>query len=59
MPGYIIGMLEPVSKIRLLDIPSLSADIVRVPCSNRMGTVSFRGVEGKGAAFLYTSLAFS
>jgi len=41
MPGCIFDMLEPVSKIRLLDIPSISADIVGVPCSNRMGTVSF------------------
>jgi len=41
MPRCIIDMLEPVSKIRLLDIPSISADIVGVLCSNRMGTVSF------------------
>jgi len=41
MPGCIMDMLEPVSKIRLLDIPSISADIVGVPFSNRMGTVSF------------------
>jgi len=41
MPGCIIDMLEPVSKIRLLDILSISYDIVDVPCSNRMGTVSF------------------
>ena len=41
MPGCIIDMLEPVSRIRLLDIPSISADIVGVPFSNRMGSVSF------------------
>ena len=43
MSGCVIDMLEPVSKIRLLGIPSIIADIVGVPCSNRMGTgtVSF------------------
>ena len=62
MPGCIIDMLEPVSKIRLLDIPSISADIVSVPCSNngncKFRDSVFRGVEAKGALFLYTSLAF-
>ena len=41
MPGCIIDTLEPVSKMRFLGIPLISADIVGVPCCNRMGTVDF------------------
>ena len=41
MPGCIMDILEPVSKIRLLNIPPVTADILGVPCSNEMGTVSF------------------
>jgi len=41
MPRCIIDTLEAVSKIKLLNIFSISADIVGVPCSNRIGTVSF------------------
>jgi len=62
MPGCIVDRLEPVSKIRLLVIPSITVDIVGVPCSKRMGTVSFvtafSGAFGaKVAVFLHTSLA--
>lgn len=38
-PGCSIDMLELMSRIRLLDIPSISTDIVGVPCSNRIGTL--------------------
>ena len=41
MPGCIIDMLEPVFKIRLLDILFISSNIVGVPCSNSMRNVSF------------------
>jgi hypothetical protein len=37
--GCSIDTLQLVSKIRLLDIPSISTEIVGVPCSNKMETV--------------------
>jgi hypothetical protein len=37
--GCSIDMLEPVSKIRLLDILPISTETVGVPCSNKMETV--------------------
>jgi O-acetyl-ADP-ribose deacetylase (regulator of RNase III) len=36
-----IDMLEPVSTIRLLDMPSISTDILGVPCSKVTGTGTF------------------
>ena len=63
MPGCIIDTLEPVSKMRFLGIPLISADIVGVPCCKRMGTVSFvtafsGALRRKECCLLYTSLAF-
>ena len=40
-PGCSIDTLEPVSKIRLLDIPSISTEIAGVPCSNKTQTADF------------------
>jgi hypothetical protein len=41
MQGYKIDMLEHVSSIRLLKMPLISTDILGLPCSNMIGTVTF------------------
>jgi len=48
-------MLEPVSKIRLLDIPSISTEIVGVPCSNKMETIHI--ITAPAGAFRWKKLS--
>lgn len=40
-PRCSIDRLKPVSKIRILDIPSISSEIVGVPCSNKTESEDF------------------
>jgi hypothetical protein len=62
-PGWIIDTFEPVSKIRLLDIPCIFTEIVDVPWCNKMETCRLydsiiRGVEMEGTFFIHTSFSF-
>ena len=53
--SYRYNMLQPVSKIRLLDIPTIATKIVDVPCSNKMETIHCQGHSG-GRSCLHSHL---